>query len=81
MDDSVPALKETAVLQESSYMKNRVLLCFLSCCCLVSKLCPTLCSPVDSLPGSSVHGDSPGKNTGVGCHSLFCLLRPVAKWM
>ena len=20
------------------------------------------------LPGSSVHGDSPGKNTGVGCH-------------
>ena len=24
-----------------------------------------------SLPGSSVHGDSPGKNTGVGCHSLL----------
>ena len=24
-----------------------------------------------SLPGSSVHGDSPGKNTGVGCHFLF----------
>ena len=22
------------------------------------------------LPGSSVHGDSPGKNTGVGCYSL-----------
>ena len=21
-----------------------------------------------SLPGSSVHGDSPGKDTGVGCH-------------
>ena len=33
------------------------------------QLCPTLCDPVDcSLPGSSVHGDSPGKNTGVGCH-------------
>ena len=28
--------------------------------------CPTLSNPVDcSLPGSSVHGDSPGKNTGV----------------
>ena len=27
--------------------------------------------PMDcSLPGSSVHGDSPGKNTGVGCHTL-----------
>ena len=23
------------------------------------------------LPGSSVHGDSPGKNTGVGCHFLL----------
>ena len=31
----------------------------------------TLCDPIDhSLPGSSVHGDSPGKNTGVGCHAL-----------
>ena len=34
--------------------------------------CPTLCDPMDcSLPGSSVLGDSPGKNTGVGCHALF----------
>ena len=24
-----------------------------------------------SLPGSSVHGDSPGKNTGEGCHFLL----------
>ena len=24
-----------------------------------------------SLPGSSVHGDSPGKNTGVVCHALL----------
>ena len=36
------------------------------------QLCPTLCDPMDfSLPGSSVHGDSPGKNTGVGCHALL----------
>ena len=34
--------------------------------CLVAQLCPTLCDPVDrSPPGSSVRGDSPGKNTGV----------------
>ena len=34
--------------------------------------CPTLCNPVDCSPlGSSVHGDSPGKNTGVGCHALL----------
>ena len=24
-----------------------------------------------SLPGSSVHGDIPGMNTGVGCHALL----------
>ena len=36
--------------------------------CLVSQSCPTLCDPMDcSKPGSSVHGDSPGKNIGVGC--------------
>ena len=30
--------------------------------------CPTLCDPVDcSLPGFSVHGDSPGKNAAVSC--------------
>ena len=34
--------------------------------------CLTLCNPIDcSPPGSSVHGDSPGKNTGVGCHFLI----------
>ena len=34
--------------------------------------CLTLCDPMDcGLPGSSVHGDSPGKNTGVDCHALF----------
>ena len=24
-----------------------------------------------TLPGSSVHGDSPGENTGVDCHALL----------
>ena len=36
--------------------------------CLVAQSCPTLCNPMDNNPpGSSVHRDSPGKNTGVGC--------------
>ena len=35
--------------------------------CLVSQSCLTLCDPMDcSPPDSSVHGDSLGKNTGVG---------------
>ena len=39
-------------------------------CC--AQLCPTLCDPMDcSPPGSSVHRDSPGKNTGVGCYALL----------
>ena len=39
---------------------------------LVSQSCPTLCDLMDcSPPGSSVHGDSPGKNTGVGCHAFL----------
>ena len=40
--------------------------------CLLIQLCPTLCGPMDcSLPGSSIHGDSPGKNTRVDCHDLL----------
>ena len=40
--------------------------------CFVAELCPTLCDPMGcSPPGSSVHVDSPGKNTGVGCHVLL----------
>ena len=34
--------------------------------------CLTLCGPMDrSPPGSSVHGDSPGKNTRMGCQILL----------
>ena len=40
--------------------------------CLVAQSCLALCNTMDcSPPGSSVHGDSWGKNTGVGCHALF----------
>ena len=31
--------------------------------------CPTLCNPLDGSPPGSP--DSPGKNTGVGCHFLL----------
>ena len=34
--------------------------------------CLTLCDPIDgSPPGSPCPWDSPGKNTGVGCHFLL----------
>ena len=41
-------------------------------CVLVAQSCPTVCNPMDEkhakLPCSWT---SPGKNTGVGCHSLL----------
>ena len=43
-----------------------------SIACLVTQSCLTVCDPKDcSPPGSSVHGDSPGMDTGVGCHVLL----------
>ena len=33
--------------------------------------CPTLCNPIDGSPPGSPVPDSPGKNTGVGCHFLL----------
>ena len=39
---------------------------------LVTQLCPSLCNPMNcSLSGSSVHGNSPGKSTGMGCQALL----------
>ena len=46
--------------------------------CLVSQSRPTLCDPMDcSPPGFSAHGDSPGKNIGVGCHALLQAVFPT----
>ena len=45
------------------------------CCVLCAwslQWCPNFCDPIDcSLPGSSVHGVSPGKNTRVGCNAIL----------
>ena len=41
-------------------------------CCVLTWSCLTRCDPMDcSPPGSSVHGDSPGKNTEVGFPPLL----------
>ena len=46
--------------------------------CLVAQLCLTLCDPMNCSPlSSSVHGDSPGKNTGVDCHALLQEIFPT----
>ena len=46
--------------------------CHCAVLCLVAWLYPALCDPMDcGPPGSFVHGDSLGKNTGVGCHAIL----------
>ena len=48
--------------------------------CLVTRSCPILCHPMDcSPPGSSVCGDSPDKNTGVGCQDFLQGIFPTQK--
>ena len=50
----------------------------MSSLCSVAQLCLTLCDPMDSSPpGSSVHGDSPGKKTGVRSHTLLQGIFPI----
>ena len=49
--------------------------------CLAVQSCPILCDPTDySPPGSSVHGDFPGKNTGVGYQALLHGIFPTQGW-
>ena len=46
--------------------------------CIVAQSWLTLCNPMDcNLPGSSVHGDSPGENIGMGCHALLQAIFPT----
>ena len=47
--------------------------------CLVAQWCPLLCDPMDcGPPGSSVLGDSPGKNAGVFLPAWDCHARDLA---
>ena len=64
---------------EDELMRIRTTKSIAFCCyCAVAaaakslQSCPTLCDPIDgSPPASFLPGDSPGKNTGVGCHFLL----------
>ena len=50
-------------------------------CVKLLQLCLTLCDSMDcSPPGPSVHGHSPGKNTGMGCHALLQGIIPTRDW-
>ena len=49
-----------------------ILSCFTTAAAAKSlQSCPALCNPIDGSPPGSRPWDSPGKNTGEGCHSLL----------
>ena len=66
------------VFQKHETNKLYVCVCARVCCAVLSHSVVS-----DSLwlqrlqPGSSVHGDSPGKNTAVGCHTLLQRIFPT----
>ena len=73
--ESLPLGKERISQISGIWLIMLVIISAKSVCavlCLVAQSCPTLYNPMDCrLPGSSVHGDSLGKNTRVGCHALL----------
>ena len=60
------------------YHINNDTKCIWRVLCLVAQLCLTFWDAMDcSPPGSSVYGDSLGKNTGVGCCALLQVIFPT----
>ena len=56
----------------------KLIKCKCKCKCEVAQSRLTLRDPVECRPpGSTVHGDPPGKNTRVGCHFLLQEIFPT----
>ena len=69
---AVHGVAESDTTEQMNWTDICVCVCAYICTCLVVQSCPTLWNPMDcNPPGSSVHADSPGKNTGVGCHAFL----------
>ena len=67
-----PGITVVDVKCSFSACPKKISSCLILLMCVVAQSCLPLCSPMDySPPGSSVHGDFPGKNTGVGFHALL----------
>ena len=48
--------------------------------CLVTQMCLSVCNSKDhGQPGFSIHGDSPGKTIGMGCHALLQGIFPTQR--
>ena len=71
-------MKRHSILSIISETQMKATIRYCAVLFLVTQSCVTLCDPMDcSPPGSFVHGDSTGKNTGVGCHALLQGILPT----
>ena len=58
--------------ESSMFLASKKLINWYAAAAKSLQSCPTLCNPIDgSPPGFPRPWDSPGKNTGVGCHFLL----------
>ena len=55
-------------VQKKKGRKKEIQILVIKTSCEVTRLCPTLCDPMDRF---LCPRDFPGKNTGVGCHFLL----------
>ena len=68
----IPRIEEAGGLQSMGSQRVRHNWATAAAAAKSHQSCPTLCDPIDgSPPGSPRPWDSPGKNTGVGCHFLL----------
>ena len=80
---SMGTIKKAGLVPDSKMNMKEIIsaspdACIFPYMCLVTQSCPTLCNSMNySLPGSSFHGDFPGKNTGVSCHALLQRIFPT----
>ena len=64
--------RSTVVNKTKSWISQSIYSSWGACVCLVTQSCPVLCNTMNCSPsGSSVHGDPPGKNTGMGCCAIL----------
>ena len=64
-----PLCFECGLLTDPLHLQTRPFcVCVLSCSVLANSVTPWTCS---WLPGPSIHGDSPDKNTGENCYALL----------
>ena len=65
-------VKMISCFELTNLTKKCVLIGLSMCVCKLLQSCSTACNPINySPPGSFVHGESSGKNLGVGCHVLL----------